>query len=533
MSAMETKGKRTGLLSVLPLAGCLAAMAAPAPLLAADWRFVMADSGGERIELDRARIVREGPRSWAWSRISLGREVTDPNGPYNAIEALNSYDCERRQFTTQRRVYFLGEQPVRDEAAARLKPNNIPVGSIDEKLYNEACRPLRATEVARLAEAAAQRAQLASAADGAERPSPIHADLRTLDGGGGAQLMLVADAPAEKPRMIDLPKIDKEKAAAEAAAAGISTSKPAENQAAPSKPVPIGTQAQNTAAAASAAAASTAKPVAAPVLPKPVVKPAASLETGIGGHAREVMLATSGPRKAAKKEVNPAQEMHVHWGYDGAGAPANWAKIDAKNALCEVGKRQSPIDIRPGIQVDLEPIKFNYKPTKFRVWDNGHTIQVNVGAGSTIEVMGKRWELQQFHFHKPSEERINGRPYPMVAHFVHKDWDDNLAVIAVLLDEGPEHPALQTVWNNMPLEPNSEVLAGDVLEPIKLIPENRAYWTYMGSLTTPPCSENVLWMVMKTPTPISPEQIAIFARLYKNNARPVQPANGRLIKESR
>ena len=147
--------------------------------------------------------------------------------------------------------------------------------------------------------------------------------------------------------------------------------------------------------------------------------------------------------------------------------------------------------------------------------------------------MGQRFELAQFHFHKPSEERVNGRPFPMVIHFVHKDWDDNLAVIAVLLDEGSEHPVLQTVWNHMPLEAGAEVVAAESLDIVRLFPDNRAYWTYMGSLTTPPCSENVLWMVMKTPVTVSPEQIGTFSRLYKKNARPIQPSNGRLIKESR
>ncbi len=254
---------------------------------------------------------------------------------------------------------------------------------------------------------------------------------------------------------------------------------------------------------------------------------------------RELLLATTGPKKASttpKKDNahdNPAQHMHTHWGYDGAGAPANWSKLKPEYATCATGTRQSPIDIREGIKVDLEGIKFDYKPTKFRIVDNGHTVQVNVGAGSTIHVMGKRYELVQFHFHKPSEERINGRPFDMVIHFVHKDYDDNLAVLAVLLETGPEHPQIQTVWNNMPLEPNQELLSNDILNTMSLIPENRAYWTYMGSLTTPPCTENVLWMVMKQPQQISPEQIAIFARLYKNNARPVQPVNNRLVKESR
>lgn len=500
----------------------MAAVALHSPEILANWQTVLAaapDSTDERIEVDKSRIERGFGTAKAWSRISLGREVADISGPYNAIEALNSYDCEKRLFTTQRRVYYKDSTPIREEAAVRQKANTVQAGSIDERLFNEACKPRTANAAVQTAELAGRAAMIATTTNVAEQPTAVLADMRMLSGDGVARVIRVADAhgeaPPAKPNMIALPKIDKEKAAAEAAAAGV-----------------IGSAASKAAADHGAAPKPPSPKVAAPAIP--AAKPMAPENLGVSGHARELMLATSGPSKAKKKEAaNPAQQMHVHWGYDGEGAPANWGKLDPKNSTCDIGKRQSPIDIRPGISVDLEPIKFNYKTTKYRVFDNGHTIQVNVGAGSTIEVQGKRFELAQFHFHKPSEERINGRPYPMVIHFVHKDWDDNLAVIAVLLDEGGENQTLQSIWNNMPLEANSEVLAGDVIEPMRLLPDNRAYWTYMGSLTTPPCTENVLWMVMKNPMLLSPEQIGIFARLYKNNARPIQPSNGRLIKESR
>jgi carbonic anhydrase len=146
--------------------------------------------------------------------------------------------------------------------------------------------------------------------------------------------------------------------------------------------------------------------------------------------------------------------------------------------------------------------------------------------------MGRRYELLQFHFHRPSEERIDGRQFDMVAHLVHKDVEGRLAVVAVLLDRGSAQPIVQAVWNNLPLEKGDEVPARGSLDLNALLPPERSYFTYMGSLTTPPCSEGVLWMVMKQPVPISPEQIAIFSRLYPMNARPIQSASGRLIKES-
>ena len=222
----------------------------------------------------------------------------------------------------------------------------------------------------------------------------------------------------------------------------------------------------------------------------------------------------------------------AHWDYSGEGGPDAWARLKPEFAQCGAGTRQSPIDIRGGIAVDLEPIRFEYRPSTFSVIDNGHTVQVNVGQGNSITVMGKRFDLVQFHFHRPSEERIDGRQFDMVAHLVHKDVDGKLAVVAVLLDRGSAHPLVQAVWNNLPLEKGEELRASGTLDLSRLLPEDRRYYTYMGSLTTPPCSEGVLWMVMKHPVPISPEQVGIFSRLYPNNARPIQQAAGRLIKES-
>jgi carbonic anhydrase len=246
-----------------------------------------------------------------------------------------------------------------------------------------------------------------------------------------------------------------------------------------------------------------------------------------GGHA-----ATTGVAGAAGHAAQAHSSHAPHWDYKGDGGPESWGRLRAEFSQCATGARQSPIDIRDGVKVQLDPVQFDYRPSSFRVIDNGHTVQVNVAAGNSIEVIGRRYELQQFHFHRPSEERINGRQFDMVAHLVHKDPEGRLAVVAVLLDRGSAHAIVQTVWNNLPLEKGEEVPARSPLDLAALLPVDRSYYTYMGSLTTPPCSEGVLWMVMKNPVPISPEQIAVFSRLYPMNARPVQSASGRLIKES-
>jgi len=242
-------------------------------------------------------------------------------------------------------------------------------------------------------------------------------------------------------------------------------------------------------------------------------------------------------RPPVAKNTEPTPEPRPaphgdHWDYSGEGGPEAWGKMKPEFSKCSTGQRQSPIDLRGGIAVQLEPIQFDYRTTGFSVIDNGHTVQVNLPSGNTITVLGRRFELLQFHFHRPSEERINGKQYDMVAHLVHKDAEGKLAVVAVLLDRGVAQPLIQAVWNALPLEKNEAQAAPGSIDLNKLLPEDRRYYTYMGSLTTPPCSEGVLWMVMKTPVPVSPEQIDIFARLYPMNARPVQQAAGRLIKES-
>ena len=251
-------------------------------------------------------------------------------------------------------------------------------------------------------------------------------------------------------------------------------------------------------------------------------------------HGAVATLPRPARRKATGAEAphTAAGEHAAHWDYAGTGGPDSWGQMKPEFAKCSTGTRQSPIDIRDGIKVNLEAVQFDYKPSGFRVIDNGHTVQVNVGAGNSIEVMGRRYELVQFHFHRPSEERVEGRQFDMVAHLVHKDIDGRLAVVAVLLDRGSAQPLVQTIWNNLPLEKGEEVAARSTINLNDLLPAERNYFTYMGSLTTPPCSEGVLWMVMKQPVQLSAEQIAIFARLYPMNARPVQSAAGRLIKES-
>ena len=227
-------------------------------------------------------------------------------------------------------------------------------------------------------------------------------------------------------------------------------------------------------------------------------------------------------------------EGEHHWSYSGDTGPAKWAALESDYGVCGVGKLQSPIDILDSVAQKgaLPAIGFDYKPSPLKIVDNGHTIQVDYAPGSFITVQGKRYELIQFHFHKPSEERIDGKSAAMVAHLVHKNADGNLAVVAVLLKTGQANNLVETLWKNLPPKKGTETAAEGVqVNAADLLPANRAaYYTFTGSLTTPPCSEGVTWFVLKNPTSISNTEVARFAQLYPMNARPTQPLNGREIR---
>ncbi len=463
----------------LTIAALLAILPWSAASAAPTWQTISAEPG-KRIELDSTSLKREGNSVQAQSRIVLERELTDIRSGmgYRIIEALTRYDCGTRNANTVKRIYKQSEtETIREED---LKGSDLPVrsGTLDDKVLREVCRPPKGTpaELAEKANEAASQLKLANEAllQKEAARTPLIKAAETTDH---------APARSIKPNL-------------KAAAA-------APKEARPHTPAP---------AKSSKVTVYTSRATA-PRAKKPAKQEGYMLEIASLEAAR--------------------QHAHIHWDYQGEGRPENWSKLDPKNLTCAIGERQSPIDIRDGIKVDLESIKFNYRPSTFRIVDNGHTVQVEVGD-STISLTGKTYELVQFHFHRPSEEKINGQRFDMVLHLVHKSDEGDLAVVAVLLERGSENPFIQTLWNNLPLEKNAPLEPpAAVVDPASILPATRSYYTYMGSLTTPPCSEGVLWLVMKQPVQVSPEQINIFSRLYKNNARPIQPIAGRLIKEDR
>ena len=252
-----------------------------------------------------------------------------------------------------------------------------------------------------------------------------------------------------------------------------------------------------------------------------------------GGH--DHAAAPAGHDRAVAGGHEKSAKGKAHWGYTGAVGPDAWAKLSAEFATCGKGRRQSPIDLvdRDFSALNLEKVKFDYAPASFQVVHNGHTIEVRPAGANQIVARSKNYKLLQFHFHHPAEERFNGKGFALDAHFVHRAEDGELAVVTVLFEEGAANPELQRLWDYMPLDSNDSVRSaeGVTFNPVSMLPTDRAkYLQYIGSLTTPPCTEGVVWIVLRQPVSASAEQIALFRKMVGMNARPTQPVNGRLIK---
>jgi carbonic anhydrase len=236
------------------------------------------------------------------------------------------------------------------------------------------------------------------------------------------------------------------------------------------------------------------------------------------------------PGAEAQEAGHPGHE----WDYGKEHGPDHWGALKPEFAVCQSGHHQSPIDIGKTERADLPPIQFDYRASPLRIVDNGHTIQVNYGPGSSIRVGDRQYVLKQFHFHHPSEEMVHGRHHEMSLHLVHADAAGSLAVVAVLLDAGTENALVRQLWNNLPKEEEKEERRDAVqINVADLLPADRGYYTFEGSLTTPPCSENVTWFVLKQPVALSTEQIARFSKRYPDDARPTQPLYGRVVRETR
>ena len=239
-----------------------------------------------------------------------------------------------------------------------------------------------------------------------------------------------------------------------------------------------------------------------------------------------VSACTSGKVPASAQPSSTA-----HWTYEGEEGPSHWGELDPAYEMCEKGKSQSPIDISASSEQDLANIVFHYQPSEVNILNNGHTAQVNYDAGSYIELDGARYDVAQFHYHSPSEHEVNGMLFAAELHIVHKSADGGLAVVGLLLQEGPENKAFDPFINNLPAEKSDVIDAGVKINAANLLPSVQTTFRYSGSLTTPPCSEGVNWLVMTTPIELSSDQLSKLKSLFEVNNRPVQPLNDRSLVE--
>ncbi|SHO46408.1 carbonic anhydrase [Desulfopila aestuarii] len=222
----------------------------------------------------------------------------------------------------------------------------------------------------------------------------------------------------------------------------------------------------------------------------------------------------------------------VHWGYSGDNGPEHWGQLSPDFSMCGTGKNQSPVNLTSFIEAELEPLAMQYATEAIEVLNNGHAIQVNFAPGSSLEVEGRKYELKQIHFHSPSENVIDGKFYPMEGHLVHADAKGQLAVVAVMYEDGPVNSAIAATWQEMPGAAGEKKPLAGVGTVEGFLPGSRDYYRFNGSLTTPPCTEGVTWLVLKESAKLTADQIGQFQKVMgMANNRPVQPTNARMILE--
>lgn len=232
----------------------------------------------------------------------------------------------------------------------------------------------------------------------------------------------------------------------------------------------------------------------------------------------------------ADSDHPPSRPDKVTWGYNADNGPDVWGRLNPDWALCANGSRQSPIDLRDPRTERLPAIVFNYRPSALDIRHTGHNVDVTPALENWIEVGDDRFNLLQFHFHAPSEHTVDGKPFDMELHLVHRNEQGVLAVIGVLIERGSQHLAFDWFREHLPRAPGENKRINDVsVNILDMLPPNRRTYRYEGSLTTPPCSESVRWMVMATPIELSESQIGAFENTVHRNNRPIQALNGREI----
>lgn len=269
----------------------------------------------------------------------------------------------------------------------------------------------------------------------------------------------------------------------------------------------------------------------------PAVKPDTKQETKPETNAEnsvEKAGATTAKTETTKSPMKLGKDAShaASWSYEGKEGPEYWGKLQPEFSTCDTGRNQSPINIDATVVASLKPLKVSQKFPAKDIANNGYTIQANFKDGNMLMIDDTAFKMKQVHFHAPSENTIRGKSYPLEAHFVHADAKGNLAVIGVVFKIGSANVGLEKLWKQLPNETGTPTTLKARVLASEMIPEDKNYYRFSGSLTTPPCSEGVRWLVMKTPITASKAQIDAFERAMRHhNNRPIQPLNGRVIVE--
>lgn len=478
------------------------------------WEKIVSDSG-RTVEINTSAIFdAEHGVKVSWGRIVLHDSEAKQAG-YHTIKALNRYDCFGRSFTTVKRVYMdAKDNIIREESIPKQQSVRVRNNSVDEQIWSKVCGLPTASVLDNNRSKAA--------------PKPMRQISKLAD---------VADQAARDALATPLPK-----RALLPAAATDPPQAPASGNAplfAQFKPIPMPDVPQ------------TPVPPAAPRQPRQPTSqqlqeqlPGASPLPRRGSTIQPFILpapATSPRVRLNMPAQQPAQPVHFlesseSWGYSGTIGPEFWGRMRPEWTLCAEGKRQSPIDFMAAkpITVDLDPVKFDYRATSFVIINGPRQLRVKVSEGMGMEVRGQRYALEGFTLHRPAETSVGNKIADMEAHFFHRGDKGRIAVLAVQFVRASQPSApLQTLLNNLPLERGDSYAPPTTLDMTAFLPSSVAHYLYMGSLTTPPCTEGVIWVVMKEPMTLSNGQYEIFSHLHADNARPPQPDFGRLILETR
>ena len=555
--------------------------------LAQQW--VAISGQGATVEMDRASVISVSNGIQAWSRITQSRQILGPEDGfmYRRLVQLNEYRCGNRSYAPLQQMYF-NDAGLLVKEQRYSEPDDeqrIIPGTPEDRMYKLVCPPDNQSSGSQSTLARSPQDRIKSDLKDQNARSGSQSTVASIAPSARTNQPAASQPAASRPSTQASNTANNQSAKPVTQAAVQPETKTAQT-AASSQPttgmasflsriLPTRTPAQQPSAVAVA-------PVRKPAttlgqVEHPAVVPSAAdaapraRQQTVTETKQPQSVAQAAPQKTPQTVAQASQQKPAEkpattpvnldtrptgslpWLYQSTSqkGPNKWSTLSSANKLCSAGLMQAPIDIRNPVVADMDPIRFDSKATPLKIMDTGNTIMVKVDPGLSLSWQGVKYDLLYYTFHNPSEVQVDGKASEMSIHFVHRSLQGKVTVLAVPVKIGKENPAIRQIWNNLPLEVGIEVTPKDVLvNPRDIIdaPDSvsdvvarsanvpnrlKGYYVFVGSLSTPPCTEGVLWLVLKEPVEISQEQLNAFTRLYRNNVRPIQPTRGRLVKVTR